>query len=163
MSVKADLEARPSGAIFSADRVWRYALWRDVGSGSGSLVVVGLNPSTADERVNDPTIRRCVAFARDWGYRKLIVLNLFAFRATKPDDLRKAADPVGPENDRWLRDLSQEASLTLAAWGNDGLWRQRASAVVPLLASAKCLGTTKLGAPRHPLYVRGTTLPTSYP
>lgn len=159
---KLDFESQPSGALFSPDRVWRYALWRDTGCGKGSMVVVGLNPSTADESANDPTIRRCIGFASSWGFRTLVVANLFAFRATKPPDMRRAVDPVGPENDRWLAHVSQQADLTLAAWGNNGLWNARAASVMSMLRDPKCLGVTKKGAPVHPLYIRGDTMPVPF-
>src|SRR5690349_51792 len=92
----------PAGAIFSKDHRYRYLLWRTLDKGSKYLAVIGLNPSTADASVNDPTNRRCIGFARDWGYSRLYVVNLFAFRATKPDVLRAAKDPIGVDNDRWL-------------------------------------------------------------
>jgi hypothetical protein len=151
-----------SGAAFSPDRVWRYALWRSMLGGVGSMVVIGLNPSTADERQNDPTIRRCMRYAKDWGYANLFVLNLFAFCATAPADLKRASDPVGPRNDEWLRQISADAQLTLVAWGNNGRWRQRDSMVKRLLARPKCLGITKEGAPLHPLYVPADRIPSEY-
>lgn len=121
-----------------------------------------LNPSTADATQDDPTIRRCIGFARDWGYGSLKVVNLFAFRATDPSILEGAADPIGPENDRHLVETCQQADLVVAAWGNYGRLLGRDRQVVALLASHSeimCLGSTKCGNPRHPLYVRGDTQP----
>lgn len=88
---------------------------------------VGLNPSTADELLDDPTIRRCVAFARSWGYGALCMTNLFAFRATDPDVMKSADDPVGPENDQHLQDLANGASVVIAAWGVHGTFGGRHS------------------------------------
>ena len=144
----------PSGAIFSDCDRYRYALWRRWSEGSSFANFVGLNPSTADATHNDPTIRRCIRFARDWGHDGVIVTNLFAWRATYPTDLRRAKRPIGPDNDAWIKWAVGHSSQTVAAWGNDGLWSDRRESVLPLLSSPLCLGQTKLGAPRHPLYVR---------
>jgi len=152
----------PSGAILSSDRAYRYLLWRRVSPGKEVLTVVGLNPSTADESTNDPTVRRCIGFARSWGYSVLCVVNLFAFRATDPGALNAAAEPIGSENDFWLGQASRAASLTLAAWGNLGLLHGRNQTARPLLVRPKCLGLTKLGQPRHPLYVPADQLPFDY-
>lgn len=149
-----NFKEKPSGAEFSVDKQHRYLLWRRIADGERTLLVVGLNPSTADELRNDPTIRRCLGFAQDWDFSRLLVANLFAYRATKPEDLRRADDPVGSENDRWLKAASEVADLTLAAWGNSGLWLERHVAVVRLLNDPHCLGRTKHGTPRHPLYVK---------
>ncbi|MBT8114025.1 MAG: DUF1643 domain-containing protein [Arenicella sp.] len=137
-------------------------LWRNFSAGEGVLLIVGLNPSTADENTNDPTIRRCINFARDWGFRTLLVGNLFSYRATRPEDLRKSDSPVVPENDLWLMQASKMANLTLAAWGNNGLWKTRHRDVAQILQSPKCLGLTKTGAPRHPLYVLASQQPVDY-
>lgn len=114
-----------------------------------------LNPSTADEHRNDPTIARCEARARRLGYGGVRIANLFAFRATRPADLRAAADPVGPENDALMAAWSQDAALTVAAWGVHGTYMQRDRAVRALLCGPLVhLGLTQAGHPRHPLYVR---------
>lgn len=153
-------------AIISSDGVYRYALVRDGlkdptpgGYYAGRTVAfIMLNPSTADGKVDDPTIRRCMGFARGWGYDKLVVGNLFAYRATKPADLPEGDAAVGPENAEWLRRLVKESTLVIAAWGASKAAAARAEELtfnVPL----HCLGTTKAGAPRHPLYVRGDRMP----
>ena len=87
-----------SHADFSDCGNYRYTLWRGPGPDEPYVCIVGLNPSTADTQKNDPTIRRCIGFAEEWGYENLCVMNLFAWRATYPRDLKNAADPVGPEN-----------------------------------------------------------------
>jgi hypothetical protein len=150
-----DLEHGLAGeTVLSHCSRYRYCLWRDVpGGGNGVVVFVGLNPSTADAQIDDPTIRRCRGFASRWGYRKLCVLNLFAFRATKPAGLFEAADPIGTHNDDFLTGLSRKADLVVACWGNHGAYMERDKFVCGTIGKAKCLGTTRRGQPKHPLYV----------
>lgn len=147
-------------AVFSPCRTWRYLLTRRWDEGD-FVMFVGLNPSTADETVDDPTIRRCIRFAQDWGYSGLAMTNLFAFRATKPVDLKKAEDPIGPDNDFVLAKTASDAGLVVAAWGVHGTYRNRAQAVIASgnLGDFKVLGTTKDGHPRHPLYMRADSVP----
>jgi hypothetical protein len=147
-------------AYFSPCRTWRYSLMRELGPplGGGTVVFIGLNPSTADERRDDPTIRRCIGFARSWGFARLKVLNLFALRATKPAALLAADDPVGPENDSIIYEELGVADLVVCAWGafpNGG----RSADVLQLVAAPHCVGVTKNGSPRHPLYVRASANP----
>lgn len=150
-------------AIISRDGVYRYALVRDdlqldaaawARARGRTVAFIMLNPSTADAKEDDPTIRRCMGFAREWGYNKLVVGNLFAFRATKPTNLPDdISEAIGPENIEWLRRLVHESELVVAAWGGSKRAAARADELnfkTPL----HCLGTTKSGAPRHPLYVR---------
>lgn len=120
---------------------------------------IGLNPSTADEVKDDPTIRRCVAFAKDWGYNALCMTNLFAFRATDPAVMLAAPDPVGPDNDRHLVNLSRGAGVIVAAWGTNGAFLGRDREVQALLPGLHCLRKTKHGHPSHPLYLPGTLTP----
>jgi hypothetical protein len=124
-----------------------------------TVLFVALNPSTADAISDDPTIRRCIGFARSWGFGKLVVANLFALRSTDPSVLVDADDPIGPKNDWWLRTLSKKAELTIAAWGIHGALHDRAAHVLPMLRSVHHLGRTRAGHPRHPLYLRGSCLP----
>ncbi|MGI9331693.1 MAG: DUF1643 domain-containing protein [Gammaproteobacteria bacterium] len=138
-------------ARFSRCRCYRYALWRCWGAG-GQVLFVMLNPSTADARDDDPTIRRCSALARDWGFGSLAVANLFAFRATRPAVLKRASDPVGPRNDGWIARLCGEADLVVAAWGNHGAYAGRAARVRSTLSRPHHLGLNKTGEPAHPLY-----------
>ena len=152
-------------ANFSECRGYRYSLWRDW-SGKPEVefepyvAFIGLNPSTADETVDDPTIRRCIGFARSWGFGRLVMLNLFAIRATDPRNMLAAREPIGPRNDEVIRNLTPRAALLIAAWGTKGahLSRDRDVARITMRALA-CLGVTKGGHPRHPLYVRGDTKP----
>lgn len=121
---------------------------------------VMLNPSTADADIDDPTIRRCMSFARREGAGGIVVANQFAFRATEPDDLRKATDAFGPDNENALREVAAEAAATgmpiVCAWGAHG-GKSNRHIVILQSAGARlvCLGKTKDGHPRHPLYVRG--------
>jgi hypothetical protein len=131
---------------------------REIPSGTGTVAFVGLNPSTADETRDDPTTRRCIGFARDWGYGRMELVNLFAFRATRPADLRAAPDPVGPGNREALERVLGAADLVVCAWGNAGAG-SAADAVLDGIAAPHCLGRTGEGAPRHPLYVRAGTRP----
>jgi len=150
-----------SGAIFSECRKYRYALWRRWDE-RPYVLFIGLNPSTADETVDDPTIRRCKQFAKDWGYGAVYMANLFAYRATKPAEMKKASEPVGPENDIWLLELSAGAGLVVAAWGVHGTHAQRDTDVIGLLGHMHCLGVTKNLDPLHPLYLPKTTKPFPY-
>lgn len=144
-------------AVFSPDpdRTWRYQLRRVWDPLSPPVAFVGLNPSTADERHDDPTVRRCIGFAKRWGYGGLIMTNAFAFRATAPREMRAAPDPLGPDNDLHLRAVAAEAPLVVAAWGAGGVFHGRSAYLTSLLGELWALGLTKDGEPRHPLYVRG--------
>ena len=135
--------------------IYRYSLLREWGEG-GRVLFVMLNPSTADGELDDPTIRRCMSFAVTAGFGGMSVVNLFAFRATDPKELRgKAMTAVGPENDRHILEQAAVADMVVAAWGEFGHFTGRREQVVKLLSprTIRCLGTTKDGAPRHPLYV----------
>ncbi len=149
------------GATFDTSGLYRYHLWRAWGRGERRVAFIMLNPSTADGQRDDPTVRRCLGFARAWGYDALDVVNLFAYRTPRPADVRAAADPVGPDNDRFLLDVTARAGLVVAAWGNHGAWLGRTDAVRHLLADVPlhCLALTGQGQPRHPLYARATLHP----
>lgn len=149
-------------AVISDCGRYRYLLTRQSHTPGARETVVFcmLNPSTADASVDDPTIRRCRGFADRWDCAGLAVVNLYAYRATDPRALR-ALDPidaVGPANDNWLRDVAAKASGIVCAWGTNSD-PQRVRDVVAIFTSNQarlyCLGTTKDGHPRHPLYIRG--------
>jgi len=146
-----------SGAIFSDDKAYRYRLWRAWDTDRETVAFCMLNPSTADEMKNDPTIGRCVGFARDWGFGGLEVVNLFAFRATDPKELKKASDPVGPENAQYITRAALESKIFVCAWGNHGAFNSQASLILKKLKGYKipafCLGVNRNGSPRHPLYI----------
>lgn len=153
---------RATGAVFSEDYAYRYLLWRQITPGTRIVTFVGLNPSTADADSDDPTIRRCRSFASAWGYDTLCVVNLFAFRATFPEDMKRVLDPVGEQNDQWLAAVAEESSLVLACWGNHGTWRSRYREAQALLPQMHCLGKTALRQPKHPLYLRSTETPVAF-
>jgi hypothetical protein len=146
-----------SEAVFSEDRAYRYQLSRTWGDESRPVVWIMLNPSTADAMADDPTVRRCAGFAKAWGFASLRVVNLFALRSTDPRGLA-CADPVGPANDGFILLAAQAGALVIAAWGTHGHLRGRGAQVTRMLGEADisldCLGVTKDGHPRHPLYVR---------
>lgn len=150
--------------VFSDCRAYRYTLWREWDLFiSDYALFIGLNPSTADEIKDDPTIRRCIGFCKSWGLGALCMANLFAYRATLPADMMAAEEPVGADNDSRLVEIARGAKIVIAAWGADGGHLGRDAAVSRLLDDAgiaiHCLGTTKQGQPRHPLYVKGDTQP----
>jgi hypothetical protein len=132
-----------------------------------------LNPSTASETENDPTVRRCIGFANDWGFDDLIVTNLYALRSPDPNDLRTyAGDPVGPENDDWILQGAAEAEQIICAWGGSGpadgrsahvrslLLQHEQNAVMRANESARVFGLkfNKNGEPAHPLYLPKNSL-----
>lgn len=116
-----------------------------------------LNPSTATETEDDPTIRRVQGFSRAWGYSEAVIVNVYALRSTDPKGLWQVDDPVGPGNDAAIAETCARAETVVAAWGVNAK-PERIRRVMPMLGHAPmCLGTTKSGAPRHPLYVPSTT------
>ena len=149
------------GAIFSPCMHYRYLLWRRWDGSGPEIAWIGLNPSTADEAKDDPTIRRILDFSRRWGYSGMRMLNLFAFRATHPEVMMAAIDPVGPENDEVIAANAHDVKAVIAAWGNLGAYHGRslvAAKLVPPM-KLKCLKLTEQGQPWHPLYVKKTTVP----
>lgn len=152
-----------SEAVYSDCGFYRYSLTRVWDPARRRVVFVMLNPSVADERKNDPTVGRCETRARAWGYGALRVVNIFAWRATDPRDLRRADLPEGPGNDAALLASVDWADLIVAAWGVHGAHRGRGALAANVLA--KCgkpvhhLGLTKQGHPRHPLYLPFEQLP----
>ena len=143
-----------SGAIFSDCRKYRYALWRLWDLKKSNVMIIGLNPSTADEKSNDPTIMRCISFASSWGYGGVYVTNLFGFRATSPNELRAHQDPVGKENDLWVNEISKKVAIKVAAWGNHGKFLNRSKKFLSALDQLHCIHINKSGEPAHPLYLK---------
>lgn len=146
-------------AKLSSCRQYRYALWRTWDDKKPYVLFIALNPSTADETTDDPTLNRCINYAKAWGYGGVCMANLFAFRATDPSDMKAAVSPVGTDNDKWLKKLAKKAGLVVAAWGNDGAFISRSKQVKALLPGLHCLKMNKTGEPAHPLYQRATVLP----
>lgn len=145
-------------AVISACGNYRYELWRRW-SDERACVFIGLNPSTADATLDDPTIRKCIGYARRWGYGALCMVNLFAWRATDPRDMLTAADPVGPANDYHLNKATAEAHMIIAAWGAHGGHMDRDREVIAMFPRLHALHRTKSGAPGHPLYLPGNAAP----
>ena len=141
-----------SGAELDSDRKYRYALWRIWDEEKPWVLFIGLNPSTADEAVNDSTLNKCIHFAASWGYGGVYMANLFAYRATDPAIMKRAEEPVGNENDAWLDRLCKEAGLVVAAWGNDGGHLGRSDIIRARYGDLKCLHMNASGEPAHPLY-----------
>lgn len=150
-------------AKFSPDRKYRYVLarrWGVVSKSAGWMTYIMLNPSTADALRNDPTIRRCISFAKREHYGGILVVNLYGIRATDSNTLSLFDDPVGPENDKWIRWAYDRAEITIAAWGNSVRkvpdHEQRIVAVLDLVdypykSHLLCFGRTARGQPKHPL------------
>jgi len=147
-------KAIKSGARFSSCRKYRYVLWRIWDDHKPTVLFVGLNPSKADESDDDPTVRRCMAFARSWGYGGIYMANLFALVSPTPSDLKIAVKPIGPYNNRWLKSLSKKSKLVVAHWGNWGRLADRSRQVRILLPNMHCLAVNKTGEPTHVLYLR---------
>jgi hypothetical protein len=149
------------GAEVSDDGLYRYSLWRRWGEGA-ALHFVMLNPSTADAVLDDPTIRRCIGFAKREGFAALSVTNLYALRATNPQRLLDLADPAGPQNlDRVMATVA--TGPIVVAWGGGAMMKGLAPSLVKLWLMERaasdervlCLGVTATNQPRHPLYIRG--------
>lgn len=143
------------GAIFSPDRIYRYKLWRIWDSSKPLAMFIGLNPSTADETCDDPTVAKCQRYAREWGFGGLVMTNVFAFRSTDKSVLKEVIDPIGPENDYYLTESAKSTEIVIAAWGNDGVYLGRSHTVRSLLPKLNYLKLNKTGEPAHPLYLSG--------
>ncbi len=141
-------------ATFSSCRKYRYSLFRIWDKKKKNVLFIGLNPSTADEEVDDPTIRRCLNYAKKWGYGGFMMVNLFAYRTTLPYNLKKVKYPVGKDNDKYIMTLSKKADITVAVWGNNGNLYSRDKEVLSLLPNLMCLKVNKSGQPAHPLYLK---------
>lgn len=152
--------------LYSPDKQYRYAFGRWWGDQSLATTTawVGLNPATGDsEGRRRPTLDRCITWSQSWHSTGLIIVNLFAYRHTDPKALQHAADPVGKHNDATLVAMANACEGTVAAWGAHGRLLDRSSTVRSLLDNLDCLGTTKRGEPRHPLYVPATAARTALP
>jgi len=144
--------------VFSPDRKHRYTLihrWDELLNPNHGIVWICLNPSTADENQLDPTLRRIQGFSAMWGYSFFIMLNLFAWRATLPGDMKIAADPIGPDNDRWIAHWGSKVDRVMLGWGEHGAHVGRDQQVLKYLDRSKtfCLERNASGQPKHPLYV----------
>lgn len=172
MSTNLSLDLDTCGAWFDPTERYRYKLLRRWAQGPTVLWVM-LNPSTADATVDDPTVRRCILFTQRWAgtgehprYGGLVVANLFALRSTDPRELKRVDDPVGLENDRYIIEAVRDSEMVIAAWGVHGRLHDRDRDVLGLLREhrkpVRCLGVTKGGDPRHPLYMPNSSTPVPY-
>jgi len=143
-----------SVAVFSDCEKYRYSLTRVWDADLPRIMFVGLNPSTADEIKNDPTVNRSINFAKSWGFGSMTMMNLFAFRATFPKDLKVAEDPIGKDAEVWIIKEAEKCEKIVAAWGNHGSFLNRSENVLAKLKDLYCFGLTKQGQPKHPLYLR---------
>ncbi|OPX46369.1 hypothetical protein CLHUN_01850 [Ruminiclostridium hungatei] len=153
------------GAIIDETGKYRYLLWRIWDETKPLAVFIMLNPSTADAEEDDPTIRRCMNYARSWGYGGIKVVNLFAYRATNPKELTKVIDPVGPENHGHVIKAINGAEIVIAAWGTKGNYMSMQSSIIQLLKTTPklhYLGITKDGYPKHPLYLKADLKPVKW-
>jgi hypothetical protein len=143
------------GATIDPSGKYRYSLWRIWNAELPKVLFIMLNPSTADGDLDDPTIRRCIGFAKLWGYGSLEVVNLFAYRATNPDELKKCEDPIGPDNDIHIRRAATQTDKIIIAWGTMGVLYDRNRSVMKILCSFRtyCLDISNGGHPKHPLYI----------
>ena len=146
------MEIIKKSAVFSPCRTYRYTLTRTWELNQKSVLFIGLNPSTADENNDDPTIRRCIHYATKWGFGGLVMVNLFAFRATLPKNLMKTSFPVGEDNNLFIINAHKKTKMVLAVWGNNGNFLNRDQEVLELISNPMCLNINKSGQPAHPLY-----------
>ncbi len=149
-------------AIFSDDRQYRYVLWRIWDRTKPMVNFIGLNPSTADETKDDPTMRRCSGFAKSWGYGGFYMTNIFGYKATKPEDLKKATDPIGKDNDKWLLEIESRVEQVIFAWGVHGTFLKRDEQVKKLITKGHFIELSKDGHPKHPLYLKGDLTPKKF-
>lgn len=151
-------------AVFSPCRTYRYVLWRQRGP-LPYILSVSLNPSIADERLDDPTIRRDVGFTIREGYNALCKMNVYAYRETDPKKMLAHADPTGPDNYLWLAECAKSAALVICAWGTHARPEDAEKALRILRANNEhvmCFGKNKDGSPKHPLYLSATTSLANY-
>ena len=146
-----------SKASFSEDRRYRFSLYRRWAELGPEVLFICLNPSTANEYFDDPTVRRCISFARAWGFRGMWLGNLFALVTTDPEKLYKPEiyevfDPVGRGNNLVLKVMARRCAKVVYAWGNHGHIANRSRQVVDMIGPGWCFGINKTGEPRHPLY-----------
>lgn len=148
-------------ALVSESKLYRYWLSRTWDDTLPLLNIIGLNPSTADSFKDDNTITKEVSFAKSWGYGSLHKTNLFAWRDTHPEKMRAERNPIGFDNDYWIKHIASFCDKTVCAWGNHGGHLQRDVEVQLLLRGydLHCFGVSKTGKPKHPLYLKGDTRP----
>lgn len=148
--------------VFSPDRKYRYTLWRVWEPNKQYCMFIGLNPSKADEIVNDNTVRRCINYSKDWGYGALCMTNIFAWRETKAELMLLEKEPIGKENNKYLLECAKNAGIVIAAWGNHGKHLNRGNYVKSMIPNLHCLKISNEGNPWHPLYLKKDLKPIKY-
>ncbi|MGK9199471.1 DUF1643 domain-containing protein [Sinorhizobium meliloti] len=153
-----------SSAVISECGAYRYRLERQWDGDKAKVAFLMLNPSTADASQDDPTIRRCIGFAKAWGFGGLIVGNLFALRSTDPKALYDHPDPIGPDNDQHILAIAKSARKIVCAWGTHGNLHDRGREIAERLEffDLVALKVTADGQPGHPLYLAADIQPKSY-
>jgi hypothetical protein len=150
-----------AGACFSSCRKYRYVLWRKWDMSKPKAMFIGLNPSTANETESDNTIKRVVKIARNWGCGGIYMCNLFSIISSDPKILKTCPDPqMG--NDGWLIYTSKKCERVVFAWGAFKEAKERCKEVIAMFPDAYALEILKDGSPKHPLYVKGDTVPVLY-
>ena len=147
------------GAVLSNCKKYRYELWRIWDDTKPKVMFIMLNPSTADAEKNDPTITRCIGFAKSWGYGGLYVGNLFGFRATSPKDLKGTSNPVGDDNNVHLDSMQSKCALIICAWGNG---QGRPDRIFNQFDNLNYIELCKDGTPKHPLYLKKDLMPMAF-
>jgi len=151
-----------NGAVFSSCNYYRYALWRIWDKSKPQIMFIGLNPSTADETNNDPTITRCINYATSWGFGSIYMVNIFSYKTTYPKELKNVSDPIGKETDIWIKRIYKRSEMCIASWGNNGQLLNRSDEIRRLIPKMYCLKITKSGEPSHPLYLKASLQPEIY-
>ena len=158
-----NFDSETRSAIISENGLYRYKLERIWDINKPKVMFIMLNPSKADASIDDPTIRRCVSFAKSWGYGGILVGNLFAYRSTYPKELLSAKDPIGPDNINHLRFMYLESELIICAWGNANIIEKLNimdyKPLSGIVGRLSYLELSKDGTPKHPLYLKGNTQP----
>ena len=151
------------GADISECGKYRYLLWRVWDESKPMITFIGLNPSTADDVIDDRTITRCMNFAKSWGGGGLYMGNLFAFRATKPQEMFSQTEPIGERNDEVLKSLISKSKFIIACWGNGGVHLNRSDDVIKIFEeNVFYLERNQSGQPKHPLYISADCEPKPY-
>lgn len=150
-----------NGAVFSDNRKYRYALWRIWDKEKPLLMFIGLNPSTANESQPDPTIIRVEKFTFDWGYGGFYMMNLFSFVTAYPEELTNP-NANNAENDSWLYNIAKTCKTIIYCWGDFKVATERSKQVLQMFPDGFALVINKNGTPRHPLYVKGDTVPIKF-
>jgi hypothetical protein len=172
VTFSVQLDVVPDAVIGGPNQEYRYVLRRTWNKNLPIVCFVMMNPSDADANLDDPTIRKCIMYARVWGYGGIVVVNLFAYRSSSPTDVQRfQGDPVGPLNDSYIQRAVFEAAIVVCAWGANGAYRNRGKRVLEQIREylslnwevPRCIRMTKSGFPEHPLYLPSNLVPVEIP